>query len=103
MNARSHKATASADRAGFHPLFPPSRVTPAARLPTVTIDCGFASGFSLIVRGMGFSALKQPPNVGEHSRPFLRITQSAVLESLCPTVAYVRHSPARDYQSSRLR
>jgi hypothetical protein len=69
MNALRQRATASADRAEFPPLFPPSWVTPAARLPTVTIDCGFASGFSLIVRGMGFSALKQPPNVGEHSRP----------------------------------
>src|SRR5260370_42130961 len=35
-------------------------VKPAARLPTVTIDCGFASGFSLIVRGMAFCAQAAP-------------------------------------------
>src|SRR6266436_9088670 len=41
---RGEKVTASADRTGFPPLLPLSRVTPAARLLTVAFDRGFASG-----------------------------------------------------------
>jgi len=61
---RGQKVTASADRTGFPPLWPPSRVTPAARLLTVALDRGFASGFVATMRGMGLSA-----DVGEYSRP----------------------------------
>src|SRR6266699_3475308 len=38
------KVTASADRTRFPPLWPSSRGTPAARLLTVALDRGFASG-----------------------------------------------------------
>ena len=103
---RKQKATASADRPEFPPFSPPSRVKPASRLPTVALDSGFASGFPLTMRGMGLSAVRQLPDIGEHSRPRMSLSgfiQNAVLESLYATVAYVRHSPARDCQSSRLR
>jgi len=46
MNTRKQKATASADRPGFPPLSPPSRVMTAMRLLTVALDLVYASEVS---------------------------------------------------------
>jgi len=88
------KPSASADRVGFPPLWPPSRSMAATRLLSSPLSAA-SLGIGRTTRGVGLSTLKRPQDVDEHLRPLdvsLRIhpeCRSCIFVAACRRLPYL--------------